>query len=541
MINFEPLISGTVASLIGVILLMILAWQIYGIATSSNSKKRKAIQVFLHVLFTFSVLGFILQPVLQFVEPEKAVLIYSDSMSREKVRFWRDSLQVNKAQRMEKFDGIGNPVYLLGDDFTREDLLTLETKEVNWLSEPQAQQLDFLEWNGLLREGEVQSVYGSISSSAPVQVKLSAQNQVIQETSLEAGSTAFRLEFPVSVLGRNELSLTANEDTLGIIKFFAYAKKPVSYHFQFSFPDPEVRFLSQYLRKQGSPVRETIQVSRDATIQTAAASTDSVPILIIDPSQLKSRHVKNAVDSGASVFIMNLFKPDQDILAINQALNASFNLKRSGAEESREINSQLSAAAFEFESQLAQIDLLQQAIAIQQVGNSKIGVSVLNQSFPIHLAGDSLKYKEIWDEVFAAMYPKEQSSISIIQPVIQGLDADVMLSRKDHLEDFITMDKDTVFLQQSLLNPFIKTGSFSSTTSGWVTLADSLEFYSYAPMEWTDLSQAKMKADFFEVRSRQTGIAQPEVQHSKIPGWVWYVLILLSMSLVWVEPKVRLS
>lgn len=540
MINFEPLISWPWAILIGLILLLILGWQLYLIVRAEVSKGRKILKSGLILLFTFLMLGYIFQPILEFASSDKGVLIYSKEVGKDRISFWKDSLKIKKAQNFRKFDGEGSPIFLLGDNFSQEELWSLNGKELNWISDPQPNQLTFLEWKGMLRQGEVQAIYGKINSEDSVHLKLVSQNHIVKELTAEPNSKGLKLEFPVSILGRNEMQLIASEDTLGIVKFYVYPSKPISYSFQFSFPDPEIRLLSAYLKKQGNRVNEEIQVSRNAKISTSGYSTDSLQILLIDPTQLKDNAVSEAIDSGASVFIMNLSKPEEAIQNINQELKTSFEIKKSSSSESREIGDQLTAASYEFEYRLAQKTVLENSIAIQQIGNSKVGVSLLNQTFPIQLSGDSLRYSHIWNEILGAMTPNQQSNWNLMQPVFQGLDAQLELNKQNYDADHIIIGSDSIYIQQSLVNPFSKTAKFVTNSSGWVSLSDSLEMYSYSPEEWPELKQTKLKADFLKSRSSQINATDAEFAKNKFSDWVWYVLILLSLTLLWAEPKIRI-
>jgi hypothetical protein len=539
MINFEPLISWPWAILIGVLLLLILSWQSFLIISSQANSPRKTVKFLVVLFFTLTMLGYIFQPELAFNRADKAILIYDNSISKERLAFWKDSLGVQKAQNYQKFNGSGNPIYLLGDDFSKEELLSFNSKELIWLSDPQSNQLTFLEWKGILRHGEIQSVYGSIHSLDSVHIKVVTQNLTLSEYLIEPNSINFKLDYPVSILGRNELLLIANKDTLGTINFFSYPKKPISFSFQFSFPDPEIRILTQYLKKKGNHVSQKIKVSKNAIISTAVKTTESLRFLMIDASQLKSKEVAAALESGASVFIMNLSTPAVDILEINQELKTSFKIMRGTSEESREVGDQLTAASFEFQSQLAQKSLLKNSIAIQQIGSSKVGVSMLKETFPIQIAGDSVRYGKIWDEILAAMSPAEQSNWSLMQPVFQDFNAQIELNQQYYESDFVKLESDSIFLQQSLINPFTKSANFVSLASGWIEIADSLEIYSYSPEEWPQLSQAKLKADFLKSRTVSHQSDELDLDKNRVSDWVWYVMILMSLTLLWAEPKIR--
>ena len=390
----------------------------------------------------------------------------------------------------------------------------------------------------MLRQGETQRVEGRIQTQDSVRVSLSQQGVLVSETILNPNSGDFSLEFPARVLGRNELDLMVNDSLYGSVNFFATAKKPIRYNMKFDFPDPEVRFLSQYLINSGENVSEQIDISKAAVIRSGTANSDSLQFLIIDPSQLAQKATQDAVEAGASVMLINLNEVGNDISAINKAFETSFQTKRITSEERREIESDLDAEPFEFEPIIAQKLLFESAVAVQQVGNAKIGVSLLGKTFPIKLAGDSLRYKAIWQEILGAMIPQEAGAVQFSQPIFKGMKAEVHVNKEEFEHDFIRFESDSVFLQQSLINPYAKSGSFVSLDSGWVTFEEGLEIYIFGKEEWSGLKSSKLRSDFLTDYSRKVTTTESSDSKSKISDWVWLSLLLVLLTMLWVEPKV---
>src|SRR5690606_7227610 len=152
--------------------------------------------------------------------------------------------------------------------------------------------------------------------------------------------------------------------------------------------------------------------------------------------------------------------------------------------------------------------------------------------------GDSLRYEEIWQEILGAMLPQESGSVGIKQPAFAGMQAEIWVNRENYEEDFVNIDSDSVFLQPSLVNPFSKTGKFVNLDSGWVSMEDSLAFYSYAADAWPSLRAKKLRADLLKSHEKLEALSDSVPSQKRVSDWFWLGLFLLSLTMIWLEPKV---
>ncbi|WPR76227.1 hypothetical protein [Algoriphagus sp. NG3] len=536
MIQFDPLISWNWAWLIAVLICAILGFQFLWIFKSELNGFRKTVKLTLNTLFCLLLISYIFQPVWSSDKDEEAILVHSTKVARGKVRFWKDSLEVRNSMPIDKYQGTGNPVYLLGDDFSESELLKISGKEIQWITDLEYGSIVFLEWKGILREGENQVVKGKIESSDSLEVLLAQQGEVASKTFTDPHTGTFSLEFPVSVLGRNSLELKVGDNTLGHVNFYSRAAQPIHYSLLVSFPAAETRTLSRFLINSGEKVSGQVEISKNSVVQSGSSKSDSLQFLIIDPGQLSKKSIQQAVDDGTSILVLNLEDATRDIQAINKTFGTNFKINRTTDEERREIASGIEASPFAFENAIAQKTHFDNAFAVQQSGNSKVGVSMLGSTFPIKLAGDSLLYKEIWEKILGALLPEESIAVELDQPSFKGLQSEVRVIKELFKESFITIDSDSILFQQSLVNPFSKTGNFLNNKPGWVELGDSLEFYSYTPDEWPSIHGAKFRADF--LKSRSLAEHNSISDKVRISDWIWYGLFLMLLTLIWLEPKV---
>ncbi len=536
MIQLEPLISWNWAWLIAILICAILGFQLLWILKSDLNGSRKAVKIALNTLLCLLLISYILQPVWSSDRDEEAILIYSPKAPKEKARFWKDSLEIRRSMPIAKYQGTGNPVYLLGDDFSESELLKFGGKEIQWIADFEDRSISFLEWKGVLRKGENQVVKGKIEGSDSLEVLLTQYGEVVTKTFTDPHTGTFSLEFPANILGRNRLEMRVGDNLLGHLNFYSRPAQPLHYSLLVSFPGAETSTLTRFLTNSGEKVSGQVEISKNTVVQSGSSKSDSLQFLIIDPAQVSKKSIQQAVENGASVLVINLEDATSDIPAVNKALGTNFKVKRTTDEERREIEPGIETSPFAFENSMAQKTYFDNAFAVQQAGNSKVGVSMLGSTFPIKLAGDSLLYKEIWEKILGALLPEESVVIELEQPIFRGLHSEVHIIKDQFEEKSIDIDSDSIYFQQSLVNPFSKTGNFINLDSGWITLGDSLEFYTYTPEEWPDLYAAKFRADFLKSRPLVESNSIPD--KGRISDWLWYGLFLMLLTLIWLEPKV---
>jgi hypothetical protein len=260
--------------------------------------------------------------------------------------------------------------------------------------------------------------------------------------------------------------------------------------------------------------------------------------VITEVSQIQKKEVKAALGNGASLLVMNISDPSREIPMLNKLLETDFELESIGTEEQREIQRGLLAFPERFVSKMGQIDLLEGAIAVQHSGISKIGISLLEGTFPLLLQGDSVGYNRIWDQILGALAGEEATNWNIPQPIFQNSLHRIALSEKNGPSEFAIFGQDTVYLQPSLVNPLNASGVWQPSETGWIALNDSLEIYSYGAEEWAGLAQIKAISEVLKASVSSNIALEETIQIKKIGDWAWLVLIMVAFGMVWLEPRV---
>ena len=537
MIQFQPDISWIYAFLLAGLILCLLGFVGYKTWNSSLSSNRKLLRISLNAVLSLFLIGLIFQPVWEVTVATESTLIFPKDMEKGRIQFWKDSLGIEKAGRIDQLRPESTPIYLVGTDYSLEQLHQINVRQVQMIPENRIGEFEFLDWKGILRQGEIQKIQGSIQVDSLTEISIRLGEEILDQDTLEPGNDDFELVFAAKVEGRNELILSLNGVQKTEIRFFTKANQPKKYSLNFSFPDLETRFLSQYLRNQGELVSEEIQVSRDTRIQTSGNKLDTLEVLITEPSQVSGRIVKEAIARGSQVLFIQTAEPEKSVQAINQALKTDFSILQTGS-ENRVLKNGGEALPFRFELGFGKNLLLEESVAILQIGSSQIGLSLMGPTFPIALAGDSLLYGRIWDEILGAMYPAEELNWELNAPVFSGFPSEILLNQKDREANSISFGSDTVYLSPSLINPQTSSGEFIVSETGWLSLGDSLEVFVYPPNELKNVFKNRMIHDFLKSGNQNNKPIDSITKEQKIPDWLWFAAILIAFTLVWLEPRI---
>ncbi|MBN3518612.1 hypothetical protein JYB62_01245 [Algoriphagus lutimaris] len=540
MMNFNPSIPIDWLTVFSILTILVLGIQLFWIYNLKVSNIRKWAKSFLNILFGVCFLAYLFHPTWTSTKASESVLVYSKDLSNERIRFLKDSLRLKRGLTIEEYVGKGNPVYLIGQGYSSFELNKLVGKKVIWIPNASSMVFENIHWRGILNQGEIQKITGEIHVDEPSLLELKILEQRIAYDSLSAGNNIVEFDFPVYISGRNEMDLYLNDSLQNKIRFFAKATKPKSYSLQFSFPDPEVRALSQFLIKKGAKVEEQIKVSRSSKIASGAQELDSLNIVISDLDQLKSRNRSDGKNPGiAGVLLINTQNPELDVKELNELYETNFEISRNTTEEYRVLESGIEVLPYSFVPKRGQKTLFDNSIAVQDKGDLKIGISLISQTFPKYLSGDTLAYKRIWDEILSLVTPNELENWNYSAPVFTNQVAEIVYNGINLEVKSTMLNQDTVFFEQDLINPLTKRAQFTSLASGWVSLSDSMEVYVYGESGLNSVRSEMNLAIFFrEGDGNQIDVKSGE-QKSGVSNWVFLALFLVVLGALWLEPRIN--
>ena len=539
--------------LIYLALIAILGLQIWLTSKANSiSKQRKRIKLALNLFLWLAVLLFVIQPQWKSATNASRVLVISENIPSENIKKVKDSLKITEFFYKKDFqqriiedpnfvEHLGN-IYLLGQDFDAELLSQLSEKQMTWLPFFEQNELQDIRWNGIVRKGDMQEIFGKIGVSATNTLKIKYADQVLDSVVLQKGINNFELRFSTFSVGRTETELFLGNESLQKIAFFSRKNPAIAIQFVLENPDFENKSLAEWLGKNGNHVEITTTVAKNSQNQTSINKLISKEkfapdIIITDPSNASNQVVKKAIAEGKSVLFLNLTNPEQELKTINQALDLHYFAKKTTNEDFIKISENLTALPYHFEGKPNQKNISDYPVAIQK-NIGKIGVSLLNETFPLKLSGDSLTYGKLWTSVFQQLNPSFQDNIEVAAPIFQDTKATIYLNNRSISAKDLKIANDTIQVENSAINSLSSETDFIFRKTGWQTLQDSLEVY--VEGNPTILWKCKQINEFLGVNSKnnaQNKGTLSQVLTAKLPDWAWFLIILMCLTAVWIEPK----
>lgn len=538
MMQISPLVP--VSYVIGILVVVLLSG---GIPIFLNWKSgiylnKILVKSVLLLLFGLFLGLFLLQPSIEKSQEEAEVLVYSKDVDDKAIQFWKDSLGIEKAESITDFQPTEAKVVLVGKDFSKEELYSIRNSSIRWILPEKDQEISDLTWKGYVRKGEKQRLnYRIFSEKDTSKLELKQTETVLANAELYRGWNEGLLEFPTAGLGKSEVPLYMDGDSVAFFRFFIGPSSPKKYHFQFSFPGQEVRVLSQWLESKGEKVSQEIRLSRATILEGGNAATDSLQIRLIDPSQLELKSLQDWVKAAeGALVILNLSDPIETANRVNLLFGTDFQVQRVGQNESIILENQLETASFSWVEKLGQEVLGDGSIAVQRVGEMQIAISLYESTFPLFLQGKEKEYEMIWGELFGELEPAEPISWNINAPVLSGISTEIQLNKTDSIPQWIYSQVDSVNFVRALTNPFLAKGNFLTDSTGWVDFGDDFSAYVYGKEELPSLhANALLKPMTFRSEEKD---ASTEFVYTKISNWIWLIGMMLSLGLMWLEPKI---
>jgi hypothetical protein len=288
---------------------------------------------------------------------------------------------------------------------------------------------------------------------------------------------------------------------------------------------------------KGAQVQEEIQLSKNTELFTEKQPLDSVDVFIIDPSQIPDSKIKSQVERGASVLLINLSDPETDLKDLNKAFGTDFGVSAKAGLEFQVLENGLEALPFEWKASASQRLLVEDAVAIQQIGNSKIGVSLLKASFPLAQSGDSVGYDKIWNQILGELQPENKANWKVSAPAFESQIFPIEFNGEDSIP-FLDFGSAQYAWSQSLINPNSKQIAWLANESGWQQINPELEFYVNDSADFPMVFAQQERADF--LRSKVWLSTSPGISDVKksMPFWAYGLIFMVLLTALWLEPKV---
>lgn len=527
--------------LLSIGLVILLAAQLFALW----KKKASKIKIGLNLLLWLSVCMLIINPSWAESVDTSKILVYSDGISVEKIQKIKDSLKISEVFSQKEFNRRVNEnidfasklgkIYFLGQDAPPEILSKLGQNSISWIPYFKTDEIQDIRWKSIIRKGEMQEVAGKIELSEPEIIKVKFGNQVLDSLNLPKGFSTFRINFPTFSIGRTSLNLELDHKLLQTIDFYSVKNQHQSILFILSNPDFESKTLADWLGKDGNKIEIQTTIAKNTSNNVSinqTKNTFSPDIIITDPSNAENSLVKKAFSEGKSILFINLENPDLAVKSINQNFGTKWKLKRTSTQENRPISQELTAHPYEFEANALQKSVFDYPIAIQKK-TGKVGISLLNETFPLVLSGDSLTYARIWQSAFHVLNPSFNNNIEINAPIFQDVKKEILLNSSSW-QSKLNIEDDTIKTIQSAINPATSKTTYTFRKAGWQPFQDSLEVYVEANK--SSLAKANLLKPYLKSDAISTALEQK--LQVNLPEWAWFLVILLILTGLWIEAKI---
>ncbi|GAB3253911.1 hypothetical protein GCM10027347_13970 [Larkinella harenae] len=546
-IHFDPsdLASWFVlACLVGLMVLQVLLI----IRNQQITVFRKGLRVVLNGWLWLVLVGYFLDVDWTVSESGKTVLLADQTVPADYLNGLKSSLNIQRAVRVDAFkepafraqlvEGKIDSILLVGAVFSPDILGQLSRQGVHLIPYYPPDQVQQIRWKAVLRQGEMQTVRGSIELAQKQTLTVRFGNQTLDSLELEKGYREFNLQFPVLAQGRTEVELLLGQKPLDTLRFFTRKPAPVSYQFILDSPDFESKTLANWLGKRGHSVEVTSAISKDIRNRIQINRPAPADVIVTDPIHAGHAAVKKAVAQGKPVFFMNGTEPETDSKAINRALGTRWSVKKISNEATVSVGQGIQALPYQFREAANHFPVAGYPVAVQQIG-ALVGYSLLGDTFPLELSGDSVAYNRVWTAVFAQLLPSSRNTIQLDAPVFSGLQARLYFNNWVDKPAMVQVGTDTARLNYSALNGLSAEAFWLPSRAGWQALPDSVAIYvndaDQTPVFGSEQLRAYVRARSQENRSPKTG---PERESTaKIPDGIWLLLFLGGLTALWIEPK----
>ncbi|MCF2443756.1 hypothetical protein L0657_07295 [Dyadobacter sp. CY345] len=515
-------------------------------------RRKLNVKIGLNLLLWLVIAAFIFQPIFKSNVLSNQILVVGNDFPEKEIARIKDSLRVSKVFSESNFKGkYFDTLTLVGQDFSPTFFARLSQSlptrsRINWIPYFPENQIQSISWKGILRKGQLQKITGALRLSDVQWVKVKFGNQVLDSLKLEKGQQYFNLSFPVFTERRTNVNLFLGDKNLGEIQFFAQSLPTLTFKFILDNPDFESKTLATWLANQGHAVEISTSLSKDISSKLTINKTGNPDIIITDPKNAGKAEIKKAFNAGKSILLINLTNPSTEITSINSALGTKLLIKKVSNEEALPVTGELTKLPFDFAKSNSYIHLPKYPVAIEKSAG-KVAVSLLNETFPTMLNGDSLLYGNIWTSVLAAIHPAYKTNIEVLAPVYKGIHTELKFNNMAGNPGSVEIGKDTLFLNYSAINGQTADASYTPAKSSWVTLADDSEISVSDSLNFNPIYQSKLVEDFVKSRMNlqsnlldSAHLSDPKSQplnESRIPDWIWFLAILGSLTALWLEPK----
>jgi hypothetical protein len=509
---------------------------------------RKGLRAGLNVLLWLVVVGYFLQFQWERERPATHALLVGDEVPSAVARQIRDSLNLQDSFTSRNLKDDYDSLTLLGQRFPLATLTQISQSALQWIPYAEPNTVQDLHWKGIVRQGEIQTVTGRIQSAEDALLRIKFGGRTLDSVALHEGKNTFALQFPAFSRGRTQTELVLGQTTLDTVRFFTRPTEPLTILFLLNSPNFESNTLAGWLGKQGHTVQVSTTLSKNisssVSINKAGKSSGkTTPDLIItEAANATTPPVRKAVADGKAVLFINIVNPETESRAINQALGSRWQVRKTSNEAAIPVGNGLNALPYRFAESMNQFAVAGYPIAVQRSTrglSGRIGVSLLSETYPLSLSGDSLTYSRVWTAVLARLASSDKPTIQVNSPVYSSLQQELLVNNTAGSVRQLVVGQDTLPLRQTPFNERSAIGSSLFRQTGWQSTQDSLALFVDTRNPTNPIANRAAVSRFVlaHAQARPVTSQLSRTTTTRVPDWVWLVLLIGCFTALWIEPK----
>ncbi|WP_034920832.1 hypothetical protein [Gillisia sp. CAL575] len=333
------------------------------------------------------------------------------------------------------------------------------------------------------------------------------------------------------------------------------------------FPIFETKYLKNFLAELGHEIIVRSQVTK-GKFKYEAFNTKQDPIrnlniqilessdlLLIDYNSLKklssserNNLEKSVSENGLGVFI----QPEAGLFKSNSGFLSFDFIPENSAEVSLPVNIKLSKYPFSFKQDLTiqpvQTSGKQILSAYKRMGQGKVGSSVLQNTYELLLEGHSIAYQQLWTKHINSISKRaiplaEWQSNSKLGTLNEPFQFQVRTS----VPDPIVRNEDGAIipLRRAIDIPSLWTGTTYPNRTGWQQLKLQQDSTNLFDIYVTESEKWNALKSYQRIQENQRNLSSgdsSQINYKKaipINLLYFYLLFLLCMGYLWLEPKLR--
>jgi hypothetical protein len=515
----------------------LLATQLYWILRQKNLKRKYA-KLILNILLWLSIVILIFPPTSNNNENLVKIGIKDDKVSPDFEKKIKDSLDLKMVVSPSKFEkefaNKNQEIKLIGQSFDPEFLSLLSDSKVEFFPEFHQNEIQNLNWRAVVFQNETQAINGLIDLEKSGTIKLKYGIQILDSLKLEKGKQHFNLSYPSFSIGKTNVSLNLDEEIISEIKYYSRASPKLKILVLAENPDFETKMLSEWLGKNGHTVDVETMITKNTQNKTLINQNKlaNYNIVFTTPARANNPICSKTLGAGGGVFVYNL--TENDISTINKSFSENFGIQRVSQETEAKLSNDLIGIPFAFKENKNHQKFNKWPISIS---NKRVGITLISETYPLLLSGDSITYRQIWGSALQFLQPIQKNNIEIEAPILQNQLTTIKFNNSENASEIFRIPNDTIFTETSPINANTRIGKYVFRKANWQSINDSLEvFVNEITAPYMSFKQTKSIINSYN----HDNLIVPKETNSLseiLPNWFSLLLCILLFIVVWLEAK----